>query len=65
MRRLVLSLAALAVVLSVHTAQAGVLVRIDKFSQRMTVAVDGRTAYVWPVSTGRGGYGTPSGVFHP
>jgi len=49
MRRLVLSLAALAVVLSVHTAQAGVLVRIDKFSQRMTVAVDGRIAYVWPI----------------
>ena len=65
MRRLVLSLAALAVVLSVHTAQAGVLVRIDKFSQRMTVAVDGRTAYVWPVSTGRGGYGTPTGWFRP
>ena len=65
MRRLVLALAALAVVLSVHTAQAGVLVRIDKFSQRMTVAVDGRIAYVWPVSTGRGGYGTPTGRFRP
>ena len=65
MRRLVLSLAALAVVLWAHAAQAGVLVRIDKFSQRMTVSVDGRTAYVWPVSTGRGGYGTPTGRFRP
>ena len=64
MRRLVLSLAALAVVLSAHAAQAGVLVRIDKFSQRMLVAVDGRTAYVWPVSTGRDG-GPPSGAYRP
>jgi lipoprotein-anchoring transpeptidase ErfK/SrfK len=65
MRRLAFSLAALAVVLSAHAAQAGVLVRIDKFSQRMLVAVDGRTAYVWPVSTGGGGYGTPTGRFRP
>jgi len=63
MRRLVLSLAALA--LSAYAAQAGVLVRIDKFSQRMMVSVDGRTAHVWPVSTGRGGYGTPTGRFRP
>ena len=40
-------------------------VHIDKFSQRMTVSVDGRPAYVWPVSTGRGGFGTPTGRFRP
>jgi len=46
-------------------ATADVLVVIDKASQRMSVAIDGRTRYVWPVSTGRAGYGTPSGRFRP
>jgi lipoprotein-anchoring transpeptidase ErfK/SrfK len=46
-------------------AHASVVVRIDKSSQRMTVSVDGSTRYNWPVSTGRSGYGTPSGTFHP
>jgi lipoprotein-anchoring transpeptidase ErfK/SrfK len=31
----------------------------------MAVSVDGMMRYAWPVSTGRRGYGTPSGVFHP
>jgi hypothetical protein len=42
-----------------------VLITIDKASQRMAVAVNGRTRYVWQVSTGRSGYGTPSGRFRP
>ncbi|MEI4583998.1 L,D-transpeptidase, partial [Klebsiella pneumoniae] len=46
-------------------AWADVVVQIDKSSQRMTVSVDGSPRYNWPVSTGGGGYGTPSGVFHP
>jgi hypothetical protein len=46
-------------------AAADVLIMIDKASQRMAVAVDGRTRYIWPVSTGRSGYGTPSGRFRP
>ena len=46
-------------------AAADVLVVIDKASQRMSVAVNGRTHYVWPVSTGRSGYGTPAGQFRP
>jgi len=45
------------------TAQAAILVNIDKSSQRMTVAVDGATRYVWPISTGRAGYDTPNGTF--
>jgi L,D-transpeptidase catalytic domain len=45
------------------TAHAAILVNIDKNSQRMTVAVDGETRYVWPVSTGRPGYDTPNGTF--
>ncbi len=44
-------------------AQAAIVVNIDKSSQRMTVAVDGATRYVWPVSTGRAGYDTPNGTF--
>lgn len=46
-------------------ARAEVVVEIDKYSQRMSVVVDGAPRYVWPVSTGRDGYGTPSGVFRP
>jgi lipoprotein-anchoring transpeptidase ErfK/SrfK len=46
-------------------ARADVVVQIDKSSQRMAVCVDGAMRYNWPVSTGRDGYGTPSGTFHP
>jgi lipoprotein-anchoring transpeptidase ErfK/SrfK len=46
-------------------ARADVVVQIDKSSQRMAVSVDGAMRYNWPVSTGRSGYGTPSGTFHP
>jgi hypothetical protein len=31
----------------------------------MAVSVDGMKRFSWPVSTGRRGYGTPSGVFQP
>ena len=46
-------------------AVADVVVQIDKSSQRMSVSVNGAPRFTWPVSTGRSGYGTPSGVFHP
>jgi hypothetical protein len=48
-----------------NSASAAVLVTIDKTTQRMTVSVDGERRYTWPVSTGRSGYGTPSGSFKP
>ena len=51
--------------LATAPARAGVVVHIDKYSQRMDVSIDGYPRYNWPVSTGRSGYGTPSGVFHP
>jgi L,D-transpeptidase catalytic domain len=54
--------AALAISLAAP-AQAAIVVNIDKSAQRMTVAVDGATRYVWPVSTGRAGYDTPNGTF--
>lgn len=46
-------------------ARAEVVVNISKSQQRLAVVVDGTEAYRWPVSTGRRGYATPSGVFHP
>jgi len=46
-------------------AQAGILITIDKATQKMTVDVDGNTRWVWPVSTGRRGYDTPTGSFRP
>src|SRR5207248_4967104 len=49
---------------SVPAAQAAVQVTIDKSIQQMTVEVDGRALYHWPVSTGKGAqYDTPSGKF--
>ena len=63
--RLAFAAAAVIAGLALTPARAGVVVRIDKSSQRMAVSVDGRMRYSWPVSTGRRGYGTPSGVFHP
>jgi lipoprotein-anchoring transpeptidase ErfK/SrfK len=46
-------------------ALANVMISVNKNTQRMAVSVDGALRYVFPVSTGRPGYGTPSGVFHP
>ena len=63
--RLPLAAAFVVSLFAIAPAQAGVLVHIDKSSQRMSVSVDGSARYTWPVSTGRSGYGTPSGVFHP
>src|SRR4051812_36916657 len=45
-------------------AQAAVQVTIDKSIQQMTVEVDGRPLYHWPVSTGKAAqYDTPNGKF--
>ncbi|HET9615859.1 MAG TPA: L,D-transpeptidase [Pseudolabrys sp.] len=47
------------------TSRAEIVVNISKSQQRVAVIVDGSEAYRWPVSTGRRGYATPSGVYHP
>lgn len=39
--------------------------RIDKSDQEMTVYIDGRAAYHWPVSTARAGKETPNGTYRP
>jgi len=46
-------------------ARANLLISIDKTTQHMSVVVDGSPRYIWPVSTGRPGYDTPSGSFKP
>ena len=63
--RLALAAAVIMAGAALTPARADVVVQIDKSSQRMAVSVDGMMRYNWPVSTGRSGYGTPSGVFHP
>ncbi|CAN0260686.1 unnamed protein product [Phaeothamnion confervicola] len=63
--RLILAAVIVMCGLALKPARADVVVQIDKSSQRMAVSVDGATRYSWPVSTGRNGYGTPSGVFQP
>ena len=60
---LFLRLALVAWALFALPAQAAVLITVDKSSQQMTVAVDGRPLHQWPVSTGRAGYDTPAGKF--
>ena len=46
-------------------ASAAVLISINKSTQQMSVAVDGMARYRFTVSTGRAGYGTPNGTYHP
>jgi hypothetical protein len=73
MRRTVLGVAPLAIALAViaapwpgqDRAYAGLLITIDKASQRMIVAKDDLPLYDWPVSTGQRGYDTPAGVYQP
>jgi lipoprotein-anchoring transpeptidase ErfK/SrfK len=48
-----------------NRAEAAVLVKVSRSSQTMSVIVDGAQRYVWKVSTGRPGYGTPGGTYHP
>lgn len=56
---------AIAVLASPLGARADIVVHISKSQQRMAVVVDGTETYRWPVSTGRRGFETPAGTFHP
>jgi len=67
MRRFIFALAcagSMSAVPAADRAQAEVLIAINKASQRMTVAVNGREHHRWPVSTGLAG-GPPSGHYRP
>jgi hypothetical protein len=57
--------AALVALLFAQPARANIMIIIDKSAQKMTVTVNGEERYIWPVSTGRSGYDTPSGDFQP
>ncbi len=63
--RLAIAAALVMTGLTLTPARADVVVHIDKSSQRMSVSVNGAPRFTWPISTGRSGYGTPSGVFQP
>ncbi|HEX9752892.1 MAG TPA: L,D-transpeptidase [Methyloceanibacter sp.] len=44
-------------------AFASIVIQIDKPTQTMTVAVDGKVQYRWAVSTGATGFSTPPGSY--
>ena len=44
---------------------APVRVVIDLSSQKMDVSIDGTREFEWVISTGRKGYSTPKGTYHP
>ncbi|MGB8895212.1 MAG: L,D-transpeptidase [Pseudolabrys sp.] len=60
-----LTAAAIAVLVFDQAAHADLLINVDKSAQRMTVTVNGKQLYDWPVSTGGRSYDTPSGTFKP
>ena len=65
-RSFIVAVAAVAALLGgVTCAPAGVLITVNKSTQRLSVAVDGKRRYMWPVSTARRGYSTPNGTYRP
>src|SRR3974390_410025 len=48
-----------------QAAHAALLVEINKSTQQMTITLNNERIFDWPVSTGAGGYDTPSGNFRP
>ncbi len=66
MKTLAFAVAVVAALCTAVPASAGTVVaQIDVSTQRMTVKVNGKTAYNWSVSTARQGYRTPIGSFRP
>lgn len=63
MRRVLFAVLAGVLVVGASTAQAKVVITIDKSTQRMSVEVDGEPRWQWAVSTGRSGYSTPGGTY--
>jgi lipoprotein-anchoring transpeptidase ErfK/SrfK len=48
-----------------RSANAAIVVDINRSAQRIAVTVDGVPRYDWRVSTARRGYVTPPGTYHP
>jgi lipoprotein-anchoring transpeptidase ErfK/SrfK len=55
----------LAITMGADAAWAGILIKVDKTTQRMSVSVDGKVRHSWAVSTGMSGYSTPIGFYAP
>jgi hypothetical protein len=65
-RLMVLLIATTVVMLTLgQAANANLLIKVDKSTQRMTVTVNGNRLYDWSVSTGGDSYDTPNGTFKP
>jgi lipoprotein-anchoring transpeptidase ErfK/SrfK len=62
---LIAGLSLLLLLITPGEAVAAVAITVNKATQRMTVAVDGKVQHSWPVSTGTKGYATPTGSFRP
>ncbi len=56
---------ALGAAVAASDAEARLDVYVDKSTQRLSVIENGKLLYVWPVSTGRSRFSTPSGVYTP
>ncbi len=56
---------ALGAAVAASDAEARLDVYVDKSTQRLSVIRNGSLLYVWPVSTGRDRFSTPSGVYAP
>jgi hypothetical protein len=61
----VVAAAGIVLACSLLPADAGVVVTVNKSTQRLSVAVDGEVRHVWPTSTARWGYSTPNGTYRP
>ena len=57
--------AVIATTSGVQSVSANVLISVDKSTQTMSVSVNGAARYQFAVSTGRAGYSTPIGTYHP
>lgn len=49
----------------IQTALANLLIEVDRSEQIMRVYEHDELVFVWPVSTGRRGYATPTGSYRP
>jgi L,D-transpeptidase catalytic domain len=56
---------ALGAAVAASEADAKLDLFVDKSTQQISVIQNGRLLYVWPVSTGRDKFSTPSGVYAP
>src|SRR5215467_14782274 len=64
-RRSAITIMALGAAVIASNAEAKLDLFVDKSTQQISVIQNGRLLYVWPISTGRDRFSTPSGVYAP